>query len=56
MSDTATATNPRCPLKITTGCAGPLDYRDDPERFVCSTCCRVWSLTDIAILGQRTAS
>lgn len=51
MADVPTA-NPRCPRAIEP-CSGYLEYRADPERFVCDTCRRVWSLTEIAILGNR---
>lgn len=43
---------PPCP-RVTTLCPGHLDERSNPERFVCDRCQFVWSLTDIAILGQR---
>lgn len=47
-----TGSAPPCP-RIEPTCPGRLDYRTDPERFVCNVCNRIWGLNDIAILGQR---
>jgi hypothetical protein len=36
-----------CPFKITTNCAGTLEYRASPCRFVCPQCRRVFSSAEV---------